>query len=669
MTNRRSVVRLGVCFLVLLLSAEASRMSMAITAANQLRQSAASLESIVTHLLPVANPNSATNTLQRFSSSPTAAKFVSAVENAPVLLQLVPALLARNPNIASVLVRSHVAELAVNFLQTIDQLAPASSDSLLKQVPTDSSFWGRVAKVSNSEDWNKAMSLALGRPAEELSQVFLEYDQITNMTEYNKNKVQPTKTFVEDIMQYNSQNGWVSGMERNRSLFLGFAVFVLFVLILTIFVVIHTLSDMKRTEQFGIVGCCLMIAWVAMALYMCLTSIELYFVNKMFLDGYAMAAGLVANRNEIFGNIQISNSDASSIVAQLRSQLSNIFTSVSSSLIADSGSDDPVFCTLAFQDGTSDSNKYPSGHPLRDYNLRRIADQNTDRDPILDYAKTLLVSEPYPPPSGGVSNREARMLKAVSNECEEEGGNVTLCCDPTRAVNDAALQMRCPGRVIRDKGDDNHCNCVEAMTKLGFEVEPRMVSRCVAYVKNKLQDVVSGWTGQDVTLSTDRSDIDQVYGCVGTYDASDLVITGNVLQKYYKDEPLHLDRDNYDSRSMYIYPSNTGGVGTATLNLTNCMSGPHVIQFRSSNKPNDKQVTLALSRVPSFAWTKRITGLDARTSNGLRVLTTWGYNDVIAPVSMLAGNQLLRISGGMIGIHKIYVCAGTSAYGCVTDSQ
>eukprot|EP00301_Raphidiophrys_heterophryoidea_P022661 c6770_g1_i1.p1 GENE.c6770_g1_i1~~c6770_g1_i1.p1 ORF type:complete len:678 (-),score=196.85 c6770_g1_i1:73-2073(-) len=665
MGHRKSVAQAAVSFLLLLLCAEATRVQLAISTTNELRQSVSSLESMVDHLMPVRDASTAQNTLSRFSRSPIASQFAATFESSHPLVQMLPSLFVNNPNVTAMLVRSRAAELAVNMLEAFDKLLPVSERaSNLAQKPTPESYWGGVSRTMNEKngDWNKAMTLALGRPDGVIELALLEVADNYNFTDYNAKKITPTTTQVERLLNYDSNGHWVESIDHNRVAFIVLAVFLTIVLVMTIFVAIYNVVDESRKRQFGLVGFCFMFAWIAVALYMILSSLELVAFNQFSLMIYQAATDTLdsAHRGDLVTGLQMSN-DKKTLISRLRSQMTGMFSSVSSSLGGSYDTGD-VFCTAAYSTNVS-YNAYPTGSRIRDYNLRRVADQNTDRDPLSDYVKTLLTQDPYPSASGGVSSREARLLHAISNECEEEGGNIALCCDRSRALSDADFQMRCPGKAIADSGNDNYCNCVEVVTKLGFDVEPDQITMCVKYVAGKMQDVVSGWTGQDISMSTSRDDTSAVYGCTGVYDINVANVSGNVVRKLYKDEALHLDRSSFDVRSMYVVPNPTTDVSTngrVSLQLSSCMSGPHVIQLLSSNSVADRTISMSLSNVPSFTSTTKL------TSSG-RVFTTWSEKDVIAYVPvMTAGDQILSITGQIPGIHQVYVCQGTAAYGCVS---
>jgi len=660
--KRLSCVRLGVLFIALLLNSEASRLSHAISATNELRQAASSLDALVNNLLPTQDPQTAINNMQRFAQSPLAEKFATAFDKAHPVLQLVPAVMARHPNVTAMLVRSRVADIAVSFLQVLDQLLPQSPDTTQRQPPSENSFWNRLSRSmdANSAEWDQAMGLAVGRPAGELDQVLLQFDEAVNMTDYNNNKVAVSHSFVETLLNYDTQTKWATSMAHNRLIFMILALFLVIVLALTIFVAVYNVTNSDRKKQFGMVGYCFLFAWVSVALYMILTSLELVAFNHVTLLVYDAVMDAMNKPQDFLNAVQVAKPDTPGLVANIRDQLTNIFTAITGGL-SSSEADQPVFCTSAYTEGDSVFNSYPSGSVIRDYNLRRLADQTTDAQPLLDYVKTVLLAEPYPTSAGGISSREARLVHAISNECDEEGGNITRCCDPTRALNDVDFQLRCPGKVMSDQAGDNHCRCIEVVTKLGFDVESKQLARCVNYVKSKVQTAISGWTGQDISISTARGDMTQVYGCTGVYDAADTTITGAVTKTLYHNVLAYTDRDSFDVRSAYVNTTSTTGTGSVVLTLSNCMAGPHTIQLRTSYNSFSSNMNMALSNVTGYTYSHTV----SPPSTGAY---QWTTGEVISTLTMQAGNQILTISGQIPPIHQIYVCnGGDSTLGCITN--
>jgi hypothetical protein len=144
--------------------------------------------------------------------------------------------------------------------------------------------------------------------------------------------------------------------------------------------------------------------------------------------------------------------------------------------------DAPIMCGKAFLEGDDTYNGYPTGSYMHAFNMRRIIDRKTDESPEMDMAKSLLLSDPYPPLAGGVTTEQAKLFGAVSNACERFHRSVADCCD-SNLSSPIPLKDRCPGKALKAY-DRDHCMCMEGTIQLGIDVENQQVVLCLLQIRD-----------------------------------------------------------------------------------------------------------------------------------------------------------------------------------------
>jgi len=143
----------------------------------------------------------------------------------------------------------------------------------------------------------------------------------------------------------------------------------------------------------------------------------------------------------------------------------------------------PSLCMAAWVPFNMTANAYPSGSAVHAFNIRRIADVTTRDMPEMDYVKELILEDPYPPTSGGITTEQARPFRALSNACEAFHGDIEQCCADSNAGN---WKTQCPGRELSSHAA-NHCTCLAGLAQLGLAVESTAISLCITTLRDLVE--------------------------------------------------------------------------------------------------------------------------------------------------------------------------------------
>jgi len=315
--------------------------------------------------------------------------------------------------------------------------------------------------------------------------------------EQSPDRVVATTSCLEDVILGKNGVHWRFALARMSWLFIAVATMVVISVIISI---IGTFYENGIGFHFNKGGIGYLFPWCVIASYMVLFSLELFYVNNIVSRGVSTLSS--ASKLIRFGKIE---ELAQSLLAITALNIPMAKLLEHSMTLTDSPRDymPPALCTAAFDLNNGTFNEYPSGSAVYAYNLRRIATPSDANNPELDYVKALLLSNPYPPPAGGITREEGAPLRLLSNACERFNGNITKCCSDD---NKDQWKAECPGQILQSDYSENHCSCVAGMAKLGLAVESQALSLCLVSIRDLMGDFLmtlvkssnSAWTAPDL---------------------------------------------------------------------------------------------------------------------------------------------------------------------------